>query len=562
MESSQLLEDRIADVVQELDSDFDYSDEEPEPVELEQVSLGDTLPESTNTADVGNVLSSWSSGPHIPIIHEFDPFQSGITNASFNESSTPLDFFEHFLNKDLMCKIVEETNKFYSFSVSREQPKEASRLHKWVDINISEMYLFIGLSMLMTRNKHLTIEEFWSTDPLLKSSIFGKSMPRNRYELILQMLHFSDSTITVNDRLNKIKLVVDHTRKVFKSTLMPSQGLCIDESIIVFKGRLIFKQFIPSKRHRFGIKLFVLCDVETGYVLDFIIYCGESTDIEDQGIGISGSVVTTLLKDYFNKGHTLWCDNWYTSPQLFSYLHENGTNACGTVRPNRKEMPKFSKLKRGQIESKHRGPLLALKWCDKRDVHMLTTLHDDLMTQTSKINHKTGEPVIKPQCVLDYNKSMGIVDKADMMITSLSCMRKSLKWYKKVFFHIIDLYLLNAFLLYKTTNANKIVFAEFQLTVIREILQKYGPPLQLLTATPSTSNSDDFRKNFTRAEDHMPDFITPDKDIRKCRRRCCYCSKKKQKPVLTKFMCKTCDAPLCAVPCFKLYHKEKRYLKK
>lgn len=51
--------------------------------------------------------------------------------------------------------------------------------------------------------------------------------------------------------------------------------------------------------------MFVLCDVETGYILDFIIYCGDGTEITDPGqLGISGAVIITLLKDYFGKGHT------------------------------------------------------------------------------------------------------------------------------------------------------------------------------------------------------------------------------------------------------------------
>ena len=46
--------------------------------------------------------------------------------------------------------------------------------------------------------------------------------------------------------------------------------------MVKWKGRLSFKQFIPSKRHRFGIKFLVLCDVQTGYVQDIIVYTGKS----------------------------------------------------------------------------------------------------------------------------------------------------------------------------------------------------------------------------------------------------------------------------------------------
>lgn len=51
----------------------------------------------------------------------------------------------------------------------------------------------------------------------------------------------------------------------FKKCVYPFQKVVIDESLILFKGRLAFKQYIPSKHHCFGMKVFVLCDCETGY---------------------------------------------------------------------------------------------------------------------------------------------------------------------------------------------------------------------------------------------------------------------------------------------------------
>ena len=35
---------------------------------------------------------------------------------------------------------------------------------------------------------------------------------------------------------------------------------------------LSFKQYIPSKKSRFGVKFFILCDCDTKFILNFIIY--------------------------------------------------------------------------------------------------------------------------------------------------------------------------------------------------------------------------------------------------------------------------------------------------
>ncbi|KAL1268456.1 hypothetical protein QQF64_033819 [Cirrhinus molitorella] len=98
-----------------------------------------------------------------------------------------------------------------------------------------------------------------------------------------------------------------------------------------WKGRLAFRQFIPSKSNRFGVTFFVLYDVLTGYVLDMIIYSGSTSDIQHyQGLRISGSVVMTLLATYLRKGHVLYIDNWYSSPTLFQHLLSLGTGACAS----------------------------------------------------------------------------------------------------------------------------------------------------------------------------------------------------------------------------------------
>ena len=73
----------------------------------------------------------------------------------------------------------------------------------------------------------------------------------------------------------------------------------------------------------------------------------------------------TLMKPYLNKGHSLFLDNWYTSPRLFEKLHEFKTGACGTVRKNRLGPVKLSQLMKGDFDYNNTNILMALKWQDK-----------------------------------------------------------------------------------------------------------------------------------------------------------------------------------------------------
>jgi hypothetical protein len=208
--------------------------------------------------------------------------------------------------------------------------------------------------------------------------------------------------------------------------------------------------------------------------LDFIVYTGATTEIEPgREFWVSGAVVMTLMEKYLQKGHTLWMDNWYSSPQLYDHLHENKTNTCGTVRRNRKGTPKFSKkLEKGQTDSRSTDKMMTIRWLDHREMCMLTTPHSNTMRPTGKMDRQTKQPIVKPICVIGCNKNMGALDRTNMMIGSIECVRKSLKWHRKFFLHLLDITLLNSHALSNVKTGQNIFLADVQLQLFREIIQK------------------------------------------------------------------------------------------
>ena len=90
-------------------------------------------------------------------------------------------------------------------------------------------------------------------------------------------------------------------------------------------------------------------------------------------------------------------------------------------------MPSFGKLAKGQQVYQTTGELLALKWMDKREVHILTTLHEPVMVETEKNDKKTGRKITKPLCIAQYNNNMRAVDQVDMQNSFSECLRKTVK---------------------------------------------------------------------------------------------------------------------------------------
>jgi hypothetical protein len=62
---------------------------------------------------------------------------------------------------------------------------------------------------------------------------------------------------------------------------------------------------------------------------------------------------------------------------------------------------------------------------------------------------------MKPSAVLDYNKYKTGVDRLDQMLSYYSFERKTIKWWKKFFFHLFDLVVVNAHILHNKTNKKK-----------------------------------------------------------------------------------------------------------
>ena len=146
---------------------------------------------------------------------------------------------------------------------------------------MEELHIFFATAVLMGLNQKNRIKGYWSTDELIITPIFGELFTRNKYLSILRYLHFADSNTEEEGKLQKIQLIVENLRKRFEKAVIPWENLCIDESLMLCKGRLSFKQYVPSKRHRFGVKLFMLCDCYTKFVLNFIVYTGAETDIDN-----------------------------------------------------------------------------------------------------------------------------------------------------------------------------------------------------------------------------------------------------------------------------------------
>ncbi|KAJ8965243.1 hypothetical protein NQ314_004255 [Rhamnusium bicolor] len=182
--------------------------------------------------------------------------------VNLDGAAGPYDYFHLVLDDVLLNLLVRETNRYAATVFLSDKTSENSRIIKWVDVTIDEMIRFIGLLLHMGTIKCNKIQDYWKTHWLFELNSFSKYMSRDRFLLILRCLHFSENPAVGEappyDRLYKIRPLLDHFHKKIKDIYYPSKNLSLDESMLLWRGRLLFKQYIKNKKHKFGIKIYIL----------------------------------------------------------------------------------------------------------------------------------------------------------------------------------------------------------------------------------------------------------------------------------------------------------------
>ncbi|KAM3623107.1 uncharacterized protein V6R79_007048 [Siganus canaliculatus] len=178
-------------------------------------------------------------------------------------------------------------------------------------------------------------------------------------------------------------------------------------------------------------------------------------------MGLSFDAVAALVnKDCLGSGYHIYCNRFYTSPALFRHLWDLGFGACGVYSVGRMGTPTTAdsalanRSPRGSLRWIRDGQLLFVKWMDKSEASVCSTVHIAYSGETVMKGRKTSNgyekvPVPRPTCVGEYTRFMEAVDLSDQLSGSYSTVRMNKKWYKTVFHHFLDIAATNSYILHR-----------------------------------------------------------------------------------------------------------------
>ena len=400
---------------------------------------------------------------------------------------------------------------------------------------------------------------------MMRLTSFNSLMARDRFLNLMSFFHVSNNSAQLPrdhpdfNPGNKVQPLADLIIANWQAHYTPGRELSVDEALVNFKGRVKFLQYIPSKPHKWGMKIWILAESKTGYVYNWSLYTGKAAK-DRAGRTATHKLVMDICDPVLDLGHHIYMDNFFTSPALFDELGSRGTGACGTLRLKRNGVPECVKKGvslKGQSFTHREQNQLFVVWKDKRQVNLLTSVHNS-STFKNRIRSRFAEghyrTIEKPRAIGLYSMFMGGVDLSDQLNSYHQLSHKQNKWWKKVVFsHLLETSVSNARVVYKHRHKGEAFDVNtFRLDIISGLLEDYEKPSKLMRK-PSSDPPD---RLLTRDQQH---FFSLHPKKPGARVDCVVCSNRPIRRCTTLLWCIKCDKPMCPYPCYQRYHTLQDY---
>ncbi|XP_025160794.1 piggyBac transposable element-derived protein 4-like [Harpegnathos saltator] len=430
--------------------------------------------------------------------------------------------------------IIDEGMMAYIKSCTELEAHQVLNNKEWT-VTKSQLWAFVAI--LFARGayeaKNLKCSYLWSAK--WGPAFFAQTMSRDKFIDILRFIRF-DKKNERSERLktDKFALISKIWEKFIENSqacYKPDANITIDEQLFPIKARCRFTQYMPNKPDKFGIKFWLASDVRSKYLVNGFPYLGKD-ETRGSNIPLSEFVVTKLAEPYLGCGRNITTDNFFTSISLAKKLLAKKTTLVGTIRANRKELPKIAKAKKDKITQfstklyrSENCTLTIYKSKPNKKVLLLSTKHKNITIEKNK--------KLVPETVTYYNSTKYSVDVFDQMARKYSVKASSRRWPLQVFYNILDLAAINVWILYKETTQVNISRKDFIFQLAEELRSKYREEVENTSIPMTEIHATDARKNCQ---------VQQSCKRNRCRNHCAKCNRNVCGKCVSKteFICKKC----------------------
>lgn len=362
----------------------------------------------------------------------------------------PFTIFRSLITEDMAYIIIRESNRKGREVNAAWNLANPTNTKEWKPITLKEFDAFLAIILYagLTKSNSEPLEELWGST---RCPIYKAALSLDRMKCIKQCLRFDNGNTRQQRLINSKTAAIDDIWQMLQSNLAaaytPHDAVTVDEQLFPYRGRTRFTQYIPSKPAKYGIKIWWLCDSKSFYPVKGMIYSGKLPD-QAREVNQGQNVVLQLSERYLNTGRTIYADNFFTTLDLARTLIRKKTAYVGTVRSNKTCVPReFQKNHTRPVNSTlfgfNEGDIALCSYVPKKNkaVILLSTQH-----YTCGVDMQTEKK--KPFAILDYNANKSGVDTMDQMLGTYTCKRSTNRWPLAMFFNMVDIAALAAFISY------------------------------------------------------------------------------------------------------------------
>lgn len=366
-----------------------------------------------------------------------------------------LDVWQQFIDPEMVANI----HKFTTMHLIRAKERSSKmNIRNYYETTVNEINALIGLFLLTSiykSNKESSKSLFASG--VKGRPIFRAVMSYRRFTVLKEALRFDDPATRDERRKTDRAAPISEmfSKLVINSQLMYTIGdrCTVDESLLPFRGRVGFRIYMPNKPGKYGIKLMVLSDARTSYFYNAYIYTGKGSDgkdltEEERKLSVPTQSLITLSTPIQRSNRNITADNWFSSVEAVIELKKRGLTYVGTMRKNKRDLPaEFTTTKNRRLNDKMFGfsmdenkiTLFSSKVKSTKVLNIISSMHQ------SKGYEEGG----KAEMNIFYNETKNGVDSLDYRCALYSCQRKDERWPMCVFSGMLNIAMVNAFIVHK-----------------------------------------------------------------------------------------------------------------
>ncbi|KAJ8406096.1 hypothetical protein AAFF_G00309840 [Aldrovandia affinis] len=310
--------------------------------------------------------------------------------------------FELFIPQSVERIILDNTNL------------EGRRVYgtNWKELDGTHLHAYMSVLILagVYRSRDESTASLWDAET--GRAIFRATMSLQTFHIFSRVIRFDNRETRPGrrerDKLAAIRDVWDRWVERLPLIYNPGPQVTVDERLVPFKGRCPFRQYMPNKPGKYGIKIWVVCDAQSSYAWNLQVYTGKppgGAPEKNQGMRVVLDMTQGL------RSHNITCDNFFASYSLGQELLKRKLTMVGTVRKNKPELPSalLNMQNRAVNSSKFAftdtTTVVSYSPKKRKNVLLMSTLHHDAAVSSSDDR--------KPTIILDYNANKGGVDNLD-----------------------------------------------------------------------------------------------------------------------------------------------------